>query len=78
MKIELKCFADLARNKSCDYASVTTMELSAGTSAQDLMRAAGIEPQEVKLVFVNGQVRGPGHLLKDGDRVALAPAVGGM
>jgi molybdopterin converting factor small subunit len=78
MKIEMKCFADLAKHNTCDYATVTIMEMSEGASAQDLMRAAGIGPQEVKLVFVNGRVRGPGHLLKDGDRVALAPATGGM
>jgi len=78
MKIELKCFADLAKYNACDYAAATDMEMPEGSIVRDVMHAAGIAPQEVKMVFVNGQLRGPEHPLNEGDRVALAPATGGM
>ena len=78
MKIELKCFADLAKYHACDYAESSAIEVPEGARAGDVMRTAGIPQQEVKMVFVNGKIQGPDHLLKDGDRMALAPATGGM
>lgn len=78
MKIELKCFADLAKQYACDYAKGADMEMPGGSTAGDVMRAVGIAQDEVKIVFVNGRIKDPGHLLENGDRLALVPATGGM
>ena len=78
MKIQVKCFASLADNNTCDYSSATPYTLETGSTAGDLMVHAGIEKESVKLIFVNGRVASPDTRLSDGDRVGVSPAVGGM
>jgi hypothetical protein len=78
MKIQMKCFASLADSDTCDYSNATPYKLESGSTAGDLLAHAGIEKENVKLIFVNGRIEGPEALLSDGDRVGGSPAIGGM
>lgn len=78
MKVNLKCFAKLSRDGECDYRESTTYNLNEGETVNDLARRAKIEPKDVKIALVNNRVASPETVLADGDRVGIAPAVGGM
>ena len=78
MKVNLKCFANLVDEDSCDYKDSTPYDLSDGQTIQDLIKRAGLDPEEVKIAFVNNRKVDLDSVLSDGDQVGLAPAVGGM
>lgn len=78
MKIDLKCFATLVNPATCDFRESTAYTLADEQTVGDLVREAGIAEKDIKIVFVNGRVAGLDTVLSDGDRVGLAPAVGGM
>lgn len=78
MKIELKCFATLVDPGTCDFRKSTAYNLSEGQTVADLAREAGIADADIKIAFVNSRVVTMDSVLSDGDRVGLAPAVGGM
>ena len=78
MKVNLKCFANLADKYTCDYQVPTTMDMTEGSTVGKLMNASGIPKEDVKIVFVNGKISGVGQPLNDGDRITLVPATGGM
>ena len=48
-----------------------------GSSVEQLARHLNLPLQDIKIVMVNGRQRMVGDLLRDGDRVAYFPAVGG-
>lgn len=73
MKIEVKCFATLA--KFAPEGGV--FEAKDGAVAGDVIAALGMAPGDVKIIFVNGAHAQPDHELAEGDRVGLFPAVGG-
>jgi len=78
MNIDLVCFSKLADQDSCDYESATRYTLPKGRTVADLADQAGIDRKDVKITFVNRRIAGFDTVLADGDRVGLAPAVGGM
>lgn len=78
MKVNLKCFANLAERYTCDYHSTTTMDINEGSTVSKLMKASGIPEKDVRIVFVNGKISGVQQPLNDGDRITLVPATGGM
>ncbi len=78
MKVQLKCFATLAENEACDYSDATTFDLPTGQTVKNLIQRIGVAREAVKIAFVNNRIAGFETVLADGDRVALAPAVGGM
>lgn len=78
MKINLKCFSSLVNPDTCDYKESTEYELTEGQTIEDLVKKAGIDMKELKIAFVNGRIVDVGTVLKNGDRVGFAPAVGGM
>lgn len=78
MKINLKCFADLADKYECDYRSTTVVEAEEGSTVEGVMEQSGIERSDVRIVFVNGVVTNANRRLGQGDRVTLVPATGGM
>jgi molybdopterin converting factor small subunit len=78
MKVNLKCFANLVDEDSCDYKDSTPYDLTDGQTVQDLAKRAGIDPEQVKIAFVNSRTVALDTVLSDGDQVGLAPAVGGM
>ena len=78
MKINLKCFSTLVNLDACDYNASTTYQLDAEQTVGDLIARAGIAREDVKIAFVNSRITDLDAVLSDGDRVGLAPAVGGM
>ncbi len=78
MNVDLKCFSSLVNPDSCDFKESQTYRLSEGQTVGDLVEKAGIEKNDVKIAFVNSKIVDFDTILADGDRVGLAPAVGGM
>jgi molybdopterin converting factor small subunit len=78
MKVNLKCFATLVNPDRCDFKESTPYVLGDGQTVKDLLQRAGIAAEDVKIAFVNSRIVDFGTVLSDGDRVGLAPAVGGM
>ena len=78
MRINLKCFADLAEQYACDHDIITTVDIDAETTVDKMMKKNGIAKEDVKIVMINGKISGLDQTLNDGDHVALVPATGGM
>jgi molybdopterin converting factor small subunit len=78
MKIDLKCFSKLASRNTCDYKDSTPYDLAEGQTVEDLVQLAGISREDVKIAFVNNRKADLETVLADGDRVGVAPDVGGM
>jgi sulfur carrier protein ThiS len=78
MKVDLKCFANLVNPDTCDFKESTAYELDDGQTVEHLLHRAGIGREEVKIAFVNSRVVNFDTVLSEGDRIGLAPAVGGM
>lgn len=74
MQIEVKCFATLAKFQP---ENAEAYEAPDGLTVSGLIEALGIDPPEVKIVFVNGRHSDPEAVIAAGDRVGLFPAVGG-
>ena len=74
MKVNLKCFADLANPDTCDFKDATAYELEDGQTVDHLIKLAGIKSEDVKIAFVNSSVAKIDTVLGEGDRVALTPA----
>ena len=54
-----------------------SLDMPEGNTAESLARHLGLPLQDIKIVMINGRQRKAGDLLRDGDRVAFFPAVGG-
>ena len=78
MKVQIKCFATLSKEEVCDYHDATTYELDEGATVAELAKKVDVDPEEVKIIFVNNKQAQMDHVLSDGDQVALAPKTGGM
>ena len=78
MQVSLKCFANLVKKDVCDYHDSTPHELPTGAMVTNLIDKLGFRGEEIKLVYVNNVIVPQTTLLHEGDRVAFAPATGGM
>jgi molybdopterin converting factor small subunit len=78
MKVNLKCFSKLSETDACNYKDSKSYELAEGETVEDLIVRTGIGRENVKIAFVNSRRVDLDTILSDGDRVGLAPAVGGM
>ena len=78
MKVELKCFATLVDESTCNFNEGTNYQLNDGQTVEDLIQAAGLQKEDIKIAFVNSEKVGFDATLSEGDRIGLAPATGGM
>lgn len=78
MNVNVKCFAQLARDEICDYKKSTPQNLPLGSSVKELIGKLGLRNEEIKLIYVNHVIVPAETLLHEGDTIALAPATGGM
>ena len=78
MKVNLKCFSKLVNPDTCDFNESTLYEIADGDSIESLAQRAGIAKEDVRIAFVNNRIVDFDTILSDGDRIGLAPAVGGM
>ncbi|WP_027370473.1 MoaD/ThiS family protein [Desulfovermiculus halophilus] len=74
MKIQIRCYATLARYQP---SSGEELQVQPGVTGTDVAARLGIGLEEIKVAFVNGRHAPLETELQDGDRVALFPAVGG-
>jgi sulfur carrier protein ThiS len=78
MKIEFNLFASLDQympDLKNDQSKM--MEFKSDASVQDILEQFSVPLDQVKLVFING-IRGEiDHILKEGDRLGVFPAVAG-
>jgi sulfur carrier protein ThiS len=78
MAISLKCFSKLSDSDVCDFKGGDEHEISEGETVKSMINKLGFRQDEIKLIFVNGKIVDFDTLLKDGDRVGLAPPQLGM
>ncbi len=78
MKVNLKCFSKLVNPDTCNFNESTPYEIADGESIENLVQRAGIAKEDVSIAFINSRIVDFDTILSDGDRVGLAPAVGGM
>lgn len=78
MKIELRLYASLAAfMPEQTRGHALTIEVSDGTSIQDLLQQLKVPKKQIKVIFLNGIHANGGDILKEGDRVGIFPAVAG-
>jgi molybdopterin converting factor small subunit len=78
MKIELRLYASLAAFMPEQTGGKSlTMEVSEGTTIQNLLEQLKVPQEKIKLVFLNGVHANGDEILKEGDRVGIFPAVAG-
>lgn len=78
MSILIRCFAGLGEDTGCDYRQDTRLDATPGATVEKVMASAGISPERVHMVFLNGRRASLNDPVGDGDRLAFAPPVGGM
>jgi len=78
MRVDVKCFATLANENTCDYRAPISYEIEDGRTVGDLADLVGVARADVKISFVNGRKTERNMVLSNGDRVGFVPAVGGM
>ena len=73
MRIELKCYATLAR-----FAPLSEgVDVPESATVADVITSLGMPQDEIKLIFINGVHVSADTILKQGDRLGLFPPVGG-
>ena len=72
--INIKLYATLAQHLP---ESAGNFPISPGTSVDQLIVDLGIDPELVKLVFIDGRKQDTSTVLQGGERVGLFPPVGG-
>jgi len=78
MKVRLKLFATFRRHlPTGTQGSACDVEVPDGTKVSDLLSRFGVPDKESLMILVNGRDAGPDRVLRDGDIVAIFPAVAG-
>jgi molybdopterin synthase sulfur carrier subunit len=76
-RIELRLFGHLRSYRPEADSSDAGMDVSAGTSVEEMIRELGVPPEDPKVVLVNGMHAALDRLLEEGDRVSIFPPVAG-
>jgi len=77
-KVKAKVFATLRRYvPELGIGEAMEVEVSPGTSLEDLLAHLGVPYEEVRVVYVNNVCRDLNYRLVGGDQVGIFPAVGG-
>ena len=87
MKITVKIFATLTQYLSEEFlaqypqgsrsGSPIELELSEGSTLNDLVNSLDLPKELVKVTFVNGRAEEPDHRLQAGDEVGMFPPIAG-
>lgn len=73
MLISVKCYATLRGYQPEDGA----LEVEESSLVHTVLQKLGLPREEAKVVFVNGRHASLDQVLKEGDKIALFPSVGG-
>ena len=78
MQVHVRLFATLRRFATgVSPGKFLDLELSEGTTLQELVDKLGIPREEAKVAFVNGRAQEPDFVLQPGDEVGIFPPIGG-
>lgn len=78
MYVRVKLFATLRRYAGeIPAGKPLELELSEGTTLQELVDRLGLPPEETKVTFVNGRSQDLDFVLQPGDEVGIFPPIGG-
>jgi len=76
--VHVKLFATLRRHyPDLGIGEAMDVDLTDGATVNQLLDHLDLPEKEVKVVFINGVVRGRDYTLTDGDEVGIFPPVGG-
>jgi rubredoxin/molybdopterin converting factor small subunit len=78
MKVKVRCFSTLAKEKVCGFRADTEYELFEGSTVHDLTEKLELPLDAIKLVFQNHREVDFSTVLNGGDKVAFSPVTGGM
>ena len=79
MRVNVTCFSTLSNDSNCRYDRTHSVALNHTTATiRTLADQIQLNPADIALVFRNGRRSDLDDRLAPGDRVAFAPAVGGM
>ena len=78
MKVQLKCFSSLPEKYACDYIDGIEHQVQSGETVEEFVLRIDVSEEDIKLIFVNSKKVDKTYVLNDGDRLAFAPATGGM
>ncbi|ABA88835.1 hypothetical protein Pcar_1591 [Syntrophotalea carbinolica DSM 2380] len=78
MKVNVKCFANLSKEGTCDYHGSTPCEIPDKGTVMDVVKKLDLNGDDIKIIFVNHKEVTLDSVLKEGDQVALSPKTGGM
>lgn len=74
MHIQIKLFASLLEKLP---GNADQFPVADGSTVADLVAELDIDPQDAKLIFINGRKGALESVLTEGDRVGLFPPIGG-
>lgn len=78
MRVNVKLFAMLSRYAQGKAPGAPfEVELSEGSTVQDLLQQLKVPPDETKVVFVNGIIQTKDFNLKPEDQVGIFPPIAG-
>jgi len=78
MEVELRVFGDLRRYvEVMEIGESQALSLDDGSTVKDILIQLGIPEADAKIILVNGRGKKIDGELKDGDRLAIFPAVAG-
>jgi len=78
MKVKVRCFSTLAKEKVCGFRADTEYELYEGSTVHDLTEKLELPLDAVKIVFRNHREVDFCTVLHGGDEVGFSPVTGGM
>jgi|GEM_PF-952323 hypothetical protein len=73
MNVRVKCLLDLSKENVCDPHDSMQYDLPAGATAKDLAEKLDLEPDNIKLVFINYKESTLDAELHEGDDIAFSP-----
>jgi molybdopterin converting factor small subunit len=71
--IEVKLGGFLRKKVAGHKDGLIRIELPEGAAVKDAVEALGLEPEDVKIIFLNHQGISDNRVLSDGDRLGLFP-----
>ncbi len=78
MKVNVKCFSSLSDEFECSYDKSVSLDIEEGDTVHGAIDKMRIPESKVKITFLNNQIVNFEQPLKDGDKLTLVPATGGM
>ncbi len=73
MNIHVKCLNNLSRENVCNAHASTLHEVPTGTTARELATRLQLNPDKIKLVFINYKESEPDTELHEEDDIAFSP-----